>query len=389
MCKFPVSGDLHIFVLRRLTIRSMKKKLSVLLVVVMVLMSFVGCAVPGAGASGSNAPFQAKDVSNYEFDLVNDAYTEDPLGNTMAAFNASTSEAVTEDDDVRFSNTYSYEEMAECFTLVTELNASNMSDYFALETVPDDEWYNKVLMNGTEGYYVSGAVAMNFKDKNGGDIQCTYDPLSEDGEINLCFKNDKSWTTESLNTVELQTSVSLYTFTPKEGMWTDYNGEQVICVYTNDGVTAVVELFENKPIELSYLLRVLSEKGLLSNETTPDAGGQDGTSTPVTTPDEGAAEQTPAPTPEPTYAYPFMGKYYVGTSAVYFDATYVYFDGNYNNPLTYTIDDLGNGNYFIDLGYGDGLTYIGANDMFFLSSQGFDAGDAYRSDKATFEAFAY
>lgn len=295
----------------------MKKKLSIIVIGLIAITMCTGC-VMSAGPAELDAAYQLKDVSEYKFEVANDMYIEDPLSNTHAA--AEYVEAIAvEEGDPRLANTYTYEELAACFTVVKELNASNLGEYFSLETLPDNDEYNKIQMNAKEGFYIANVLIMNFMSKNGGYEQQQYEPLWMGGSLGACEKKDKSWTTEKFKTVELEGKSYIYTFSPTGEMWTNYEGTQTIYVATQKensyGEYTLLEAYENNPTEISYLLRVISETGLLgggSSSTTPDGGNTpdegntpDGGNIPESgnKPDNGSSEQTPAVQFEGVYWY--------------------------------------------------------------------------------------
>lgn len=283
----------------------MKKKLSIIFIFLITITMCTGC-VMSAGSAELDAAYQLKDVSEYKFEVASDEYLEDPLSNTNAASEYAAPVAV-EEGDPRLANTYTYEELAACFTMVTELNASNLGEYFSLETLPYNDEYNEVQMNAKEGFYISNVLVMKFMNKNGGYEQQQYEPLWMFGSFTKCEKKDTSWTTEKFKTVELVEKSYIYTFSPTEEMWTNYDDTQAIYVTTqkenSHGEYLLIEAYENNPTEISYMLRVISETGLLGgsgSSATPDSGSSEETPAPTPTPDGGSSEETPAPTPTPT-----------------------------------------------------------------------------------------
>lgn len=293
----------------------MKKKVNLIFIFLLAITMCTGC-VMSAGPAELDAPYQLKDVSAYKLEVASDAYLEDPLSNTHSAAEYAETIAV-EEGDPRLANTYTYEELATCFSVVAELNASNLGEYFTLETLPDNDEYNKIQMSVKDGFYVSGVLIMNFMGKNGGYEQKQYDPFCYGGSLGACEKKDTGWTTEKFKTVELEGKSYLYTFYPTEEMWTSYEDTKAIYVASQRensyGEYTLIEAYENDPTEISYLLRVISETGLLDGEgssTTPDSEATpDSGSTPDSgnTPDSDSSEQAPAPE---TPAVQFVGVYW-------------------------------------------------------------------------------
>lgn len=346
----------------------MKKKLSMVLTLMLAMSMLVGCVATGGPATV--AAYQLKDVTKYELEIIPDPEWAEPIE--------------LSEEEYAALDVYTYEELAKCF-VPEKIDASKLMEYFSFVESKDDEGRSQFHMHTKQGFYVDGPLFFDYDDWFGIGYY-EYDPLNFQGFI-ASIENEyaQTWLEEKQKSLQLRDEAYIYKWVPDQITWQTVEGKEVLYVssHVTDGDYTLIEEYEENELEISYMLHVIAQMGLLKQEEES-----------TQTPEPGATEEQP----EPSWSQPFMGKYYVGGSqnssiaGIYIDEEYVYLkhiSGREDSiPLsTYKQPD---GSYsFLDKSDPEmpsGFSYSKNDDCFFLIQQGIDVGMLEKADKAAYDA---